>query len=110
GRCAWWPRRARTFNRQKRLEILAVGRVVCQLKPGRGGGRAAPADGHIPRPGAAMIRCPFPDGTRRAPPPAVRRVSAGPPVVPDPIPTSMDAWPRCLERLEAELPAEDVHT
>ena len=22
----------------------------------------------------------------------------------------MDAWPRCLERLEAELPAEDVHT
>ena len=23
---------------------------------------------------------------------------------------SMDAWPRCLERLEAELPAEDVHT
>src|SRR5690606_10037464 len=24
--------------------------------------------------------------------------------------TPMDAWPRCLERLEAELPAEDVHT
>src|SRR5690606_2746185 len=23
---------------------------------------------------------------------------------------SMDAWPRCLERLEAEFPAEDVHT
>jgi len=23
---------------------------------------------------------------------------------------AMDAWPRCLERLEAELPAEDVHT
>jgi chromosomal replication initiator protein len=22
----------------------------------------------------------------------------------------MDAWPRCLQRLEAELPAEDVHT
>ena len=22
----------------------------------------------------------------------------------------MDAWPRCLERLEAEFPAEDVHT
>ncbi|QGW63445.1 chromosomal replication initiator protein DnaA [Lysobacter soli] len=22
----------------------------------------------------------------------------------------MDAWPRCLERLEAELPAEDIHT
>src|SRR5688572_11165509 len=22
----------------------------------------------------------------------------------------MEAWPRCLERLEAELPAEDVHT
>ena len=22
----------------------------------------------------------------------------------------MDAWPRCLERLETELPAEDVHT
>src|SRR5690606_15144090 len=22
---------------------------------------------------------------------------------------NMDAWPRCLERLEAELPAEDVH-
>ncbi|MEO6519510.1 MAG: DnaA N-terminal domain-containing protein, partial [Pseudoxanthomonas sp.] len=22
----------------------------------------------------------------------------------------MDAWPRCLEHLEAELPAEDVHT
>ena len=22
----------------------------------------------------------------------------------------MDVWPRCLERLEAELPAEDVHT
>ena len=22
----------------------------------------------------------------------------------------MDAWPLCLERLEAELPAEDVHT
>ena len=22
----------------------------------------------------------------------------------------MDAWPRCLERLEAELPAEDLHT
>src|SRR3546814_14250772 len=21
----------------------------------------------------------------------------------------MDAWPRCLERLEAEFPAEDVH-
>ena len=26
------------------------------------------------------------------------------------LPPSMDAWPRCLERLEAELPAEDVHT
>ena len=24
--------------------------------------------------------------------------------------SKMDAWPRCLERLEAELPAEDVHT
>lgn len=24
--------------------------------------------------------------------------------------TNLDAWPRCLERLEAELPAEDVHT
>ncbi len=23
---------------------------------------------------------------------------------------NLDAWPRCLERLEAELPAEDVHT
>lgn len=23
---------------------------------------------------------------------------------------TLDAWPRCLERLEAELPAEDVHT
>lgn len=23
---------------------------------------------------------------------------------------ALDAWPRCLERLEAELPAEDVHT
>ena len=22
----------------------------------------------------------------------------------------MDVWPRCLERLEAELPAEEVHT
>ena len=22
----------------------------------------------------------------------------------------MDAWPRCLERLQAEFPAEDVHT
>ncbi|RBI66061.1 chromosomal replication initiator protein DnaA, partial [Xanthomonas oryzae pv. oryzae] len=22
----------------------------------------------------------------------------------------MDAWPRCLERLEAEFPPEDVHT
>ncbi|HST45767.1 MAG TPA: DnaA N-terminal domain-containing protein, partial [Luteimonas sp.] len=22
----------------------------------------------------------------------------------------MDAWPRCLQRLEAEFPAEDVHT
>ena len=22
----------------------------------------------------------------------------------------MDAWPRCLQHLEAELPAEDVHT
>ena len=22
----------------------------------------------------------------------------------------MDAWPRCLERLEAEFPAEDIHT
>ena len=22
----------------------------------------------------------------------------------------MDAWPRCLERLEAEFPAEEVHT
>ena len=22
----------------------------------------------------------------------------------------MDVWPRCLERLEAEFPAEDVHT
>ena len=22
----------------------------------------------------------------------------------------MEAWPRCLERLEAEYPAEDVHT
>ena len=22
----------------------------------------------------------------------------------------MEAWPRCLERLEAELPAEDIHT
>src|SRR5690606_20595316 len=32
---------------------------------------------------------------------------------PDPfssVTTPMDAWPRCLERLEAELPAEDVHT
>ena len=28
----------------------------------------------------------------------------------DPFPAPMDAWPRCLERLEAELPAEDVHT
>ena len=27
-----------------------------------------------------------------------------------PSPFPMDAWPRCLERLEAELPAEDVHT
>src|SRR5690606_18983044 len=25
-------------------------------------------------------------------------------------PEHMEAWPRCLERLEAELPAEDVHT
>jgi chromosomal replication initiator protein len=24
--------------------------------------------------------------------------------------STIDAWPRCLERLEAELPAEDVHT
>ncbi|GHE27265.1 chromosomal replication initiator protein DnaA [Vulcaniibacterium thermophilum] len=24
--------------------------------------------------------------------------------------TPLDAWPRCLERLEAELPAEDLHT
>nr|MBP9534516.1 chromosomal replication initiator protein DnaA [Pseudoxanthomonas sp.] len=22
----------------------------------------------------------------------------------------MEAWPRCLERLEAEFPAEDIHT
>ncbi|MGH8106051.1 MAG: DnaA N-terminal domain-containing protein, partial [Arenimonas sp.] len=22
----------------------------------------------------------------------------------------LTAWPRCLERLEAELPAEDIHT
>ena len=22
----------------------------------------------------------------------------------------MDAWPRCIERLEAEFPPEDVHT
>src|SRR5690606_28110317 len=28
----------------------------------------------------------------------------------DEIDPLMDAWPRCLERLEAELPAEDVHT
>src|SRR5690606_34173958 len=29
---------------------------------------------------------------------------------PDELCLSMDAWPRCLERLEAEFPAEDVHT
>jgi len=63
-----------------------------------------------------MIRWPSSDGIRRAPPPGgAPCVSAGPvrPAQPNRIALPvfpMDAWPRCLERLEAELPAEDVHT
>src|SRR5690606_12109881 len=52
-----------------------------------------------------MVGWPAPSTSRRSWPPGR---AAGPAVGMSN--AHMDAWPRCLERLEAELPAEDVHT
>ena len=55
--------------------------------------------------GNATLRCP---ASKRGAMPRQRAASLSPTRRPDTLP--MDAWPRCLERLEAEFPAEDVHT
>src|SRR5690554_3564641 len=89
-------------TRRKEPEILGCSRGRGQMPPpGPPGGRP-PARSRR----GAMVGWlpPLPPSAARGPP----RRAAGPAVGMSNV--HMDPWPRCLERLEAEFPVEDVHT
>src|SRR5690606_3684459 len=102
GRCAWWPWRLLTMQRAERTgnsSDTASARSSRRPFVTATGGCA----GRVRVVVCPPLLCPSRPAAaaRRAAPFSHSRLFRE---------RSMDAWPRCLERLEAELPAEDVHT